>query len=41
VALTFGNHPAVDLMIQSTKGMEFTIDLKGLYAPNFWVVKEK
>ncbi len=41
VALTLGNHPAVDLMVQSPKGMQFTIDVKGLYAPNFWVVKEK
>jgi hypothetical protein len=41
VALTLGNHPAVDLMVQSPKGAQFTIDVKGLYAPNFWVVREK
>ena len=28
-------------MVQSPKGIQFTIDVKGLYAPNFWVVKEK
>lgn len=41
VALTLGNHPAVDLMVQSPKGIQFTIDAKGLYKPNFWVVKAK
>jgi hypothetical protein len=41
VALTLGNHPAVDLMVQSPKGVQFTIDVKGLYKSNFWVVKEK
>ena len=41
VALTLGNHPAVDLMVQSPKGVQFTIDVKGLYKSNYWVVKEK
>lgn len=41
VALTLGNHPAVDLMVQSPKGAQFIVDVKGLYAPNFWVVREK
>ena len=41
VALTLGNHPAVDLMVQSPKGVQFTIDVKGLYKRNPWAVKEK
>jgi hypothetical protein len=41
VALTLGNHPDVDLMVQSPKGVQFTIDVKGLYQSNPWVVKEK
>jgi hypothetical protein len=41
VALTLGNHPAVDLMVRSPKGVQFTIDVKGLYRRNPWAVKEK
>ena len=41
VASTLGNQPAVDLMVQSPKGEQFTIDVKGLYRRNFWAVKEK
>jgi hypothetical protein len=41
VALTMGNHPIVDLMVISPKGVNFMIDVKGLYKPNFWLVSEK
>ena len=41
VALTMGNHPSVDLMVRSPRGVSFSVDVKGLYKPNFWVVKAK
>ncbi len=41
VALTLGNHPIVDLMVQSPSGKQFSIDVKGLYTRNFWIVKPK
>jgi hypothetical protein len=41
VALTLGNHPAVDLMVRSPAGTQFSIDVKGLHKPNFWPVKPK
>jgi hypothetical protein len=41
VALTMGNHPAVDLMVISPKGKQFSIDVKGLYKPNYWPVGKK
>ena len=41
VALTLGNHPAVDLMAISPTGNSFTIDVKGLYKKNVWGVTEK
>ncbi|MGH6770260.1 MAG: hypothetical protein ACRECO_14695 [Xanthobacteraceae bacterium] len=41
VALTLGNHPAIDLMVISPKGTPFLIDVKGLYKPAFWGVREK
>jgi hypothetical protein len=41
VALTLGNHPAVDLMVVSPKGIQFLVDVKGLYRPNFWQVQPK
>jgi hypothetical protein len=41
VAMTLGNHPAVDLMVQSPNGVQFTIDVKGLYKKNYWAVKPK
>ena len=40
-AMTLGNHPIVDLMVQSPSGIQFTVDVKGLHARNFWPVKEK
>ena len=41
VAFTMGNHPQVDLMVISPKGMQFVIDVKGLYQKNFWLVSPK
>jgi hypothetical protein len=41
VALTLGNHPAVDLMVSSPEGHQFSVDVKGLYKPNFWLVQSK
>lgn len=41
VALTLGNHPAVDLMVQSPNGTKFTVDVKGLQGRNPWVVRAK
>lgn len=36
-----GNHPNVDLMVTSPAGMQFSIDVKGLYKRNFWVIEPK
>jgi hypothetical protein len=36
-----GNHPVLDLMVISPKGVHFAIDVKGLYKPNPWFVKNK
>jgi len=36
-----GNHPSVDLMVRSPKGRQFSVDVKGLYKKNFWVVTPK
>ena len=41
VAFTMGNHPSVDLMVDSPSGAAFQVDVKGLYKPNFWTVKPK
>ena len=41
VALTVGNHPVIDLMVISPKGVPFSIDVKGQYKPNFWPVRSK
>ena len=41
VAFTMGNHPTVDIMVRSPHGQAFGIDVKGLYKPNWWVVKPK
>ena len=41
VALTMGNHPIVDLMVTSPKGMPFVIDVKGQYRKNPWPVSPK
>src|SRR5215469_9139955 len=39
VALTMGNHPVVDLMAVSPKGVPFLISVKGRYKKNFWPVR--
>jgi hypothetical protein len=41
VALTLGNHPAVDLMVISPTGKQFGIDVKGVYKRNFFPVKPR
>ena len=41
VALTMGNHPVIDLMVVSPKGVPFLIDVKGQYKKNFWPVRLK
>jgi hypothetical protein len=41
VALTLGNHPKVDLMVFSTKGVPFAVDVKGLRAGSTWLVRRK
>jgi hypothetical protein len=41
VAFTMGNHPSADLMAIGPNGTALTIDVKGLYKPNYWVVKAK
>ena len=40
-ALTMGNHPVVDLMVVSPKGVPFLIDVIGRYKKNFWPVRLK
>lgn len=39
VALTLGNHPAVDLMVISPSGRSFSIDVKGNSSRNGWLVR--
>ena len=41
VAFTMGNHPIIDLMVVSPKGVRFLVDVKGQYKPNFWPVRPK
>jgi hypothetical protein len=41
VALTLGNAPATDLLVQSPLGQHFTVDVKGLASPNWWLVSER
>jgi hypothetical protein len=41
VAFTMGNHPSKDLLAVSPKGISFSIDVKGLYRPNWWIVTPK
>ena len=41
VALTLGNHPTIDLMVVSPRGKPLLIDVKGLYKPTFWGVREQ
>jgi hypothetical protein len=41
VALTMGNHPVIDLMVVSPKGVPFLIEVKGQYKKKFWPVRLK
>jgi hypothetical protein len=41
VAFTMGNHPSVDLLVNSPGEIAFSIDVKGLYKKNFWAVSPK
>jgi len=41
VAFTMGNHPSVDIMVTSPNQAAFLVDVKGLYKPNWWGVREK
>lgn len=41
VAFTMGNHPRRDLMVISPKGASFSVDVKGLYRRNWWLVTPK
>jgi hypothetical protein len=36
-----GNHPVLDLMVISPSENTFSVDVKGLYKKNFWVVSPK
>jgi hypothetical protein len=36
-----GNHPVIDLMVISPKGVTFLIDVKGQYKHNFWPVQPR
>jgi hypothetical protein len=41
IALTMGNHPMIDLIVISPKGVPFVIDVKGQYRKNPWPVRPK
>jgi hypothetical protein len=41
VAFTMGNHPLIDLMVNSPTGTRFNVDVKGLHKRNFWLVQAK
>jgi hypothetical protein len=41
VALTLGNHPAVDLMVISPRMRSFQIEVKGLYRKNYWQLRKQ
>jgi hypothetical protein len=41
VAITLGNHPAIDLMVRSPNGIPFFVDVKGQYKKNFWPVSRQ
>lgn len=41
VAFTMGNHPSVDIMATSPGGVQFGIDVKGLYRRNDWAIRPK
>ena len=39
VALTLGNAPKTDLMVESPGGSRFAVDVKGLRERNWWIVR--
>jgi hypothetical protein len=41
VAFTMGNHPSVDIMVNSPNRTPLFVDVKGLYKKNFWAVRAK
>ena len=41
VALTLGNQPSVDIMVMSPNGYQFKIDVKGLYRPNYFIIRRR
>jgi len=41
VSLTFGNASVVDLLVQSPKGIQFTIDIKGQSTKSFWLIQNR
>jgi hypothetical protein len=36
-----GNHPQVDIMVISPRGVQFVIDVKGQYKKNWWLIAPK
>jgi hypothetical protein len=40
VALTNGNANFADLLVQSPKGHHFSVDVKGMSAKNWWLIKK-
>lgn len=41
VSLTAGNAKFADLLVVSPNGVHFMVDVKGLAAQNFWLIKER
>jgi len=41
VSLTLGNAPISDLLVQSSKGVLFTVDVKGQSTKNFWLIQRR
>lgn len=42
VSFTMGNHtPTADLMVGSTGGLQFCVDVKGLSSNNAWLIRPK
>lgn len=40
-ALTLGNAPVTDLLVQSPARAAFRVDVKGLSSKNFWLIRER
>jgi hypothetical protein len=41
VTLTFGNAPVIDILAQSPKGVQFSVDVKGQSTKNFWLIQRR